>query len=992
MPARFLTDAERERLSSFPPSIPAEDLIGYYTLFEADLGRVRDRRGDHNLLGYALALGTLAYLGYCPDDLTQAPAEAVRYVADQLSIDPSVLPMYAERNQTRTDHLREIQEYLDFRNADEEELEALLAWLVERALEHDKPTLLLGLACEKLRVDRVVRPGLSRLKRLVGTARERAVGEMYRRLSPLLAGDISTTLDRLLVREARLKGTPLGWLREGATANTPTAIRGQIEKLHFLRRLGVPDWDVSSLSSNRLKLLSQLGKRDSNQALQRMSMERRYPILLAFLHQAYREITDEVIDLFDRCLGGAYSRAARDLDEFRKGAARSTNEKVLMFRDIGRIVLDPDVPDAALREAIHQYLPKEMLRAKVEETERLVRPLDDSYFDLLGERYNHIRAFSPAFLDAFEFRSNLARNPLLQAVELLRQMNSGRRRKVPEGAPMEFVGPKWKPYVVDSAGAISRKYYELSVLWELRGSLRSGDVWLDGSRRYADPETYLISPERWPRLREEVCSLVQGSPSGEARLQECRRELEEGLAALDKTLAGEGKVRVADGDLVLSPLKAEELPESTVLLRQLVAERLPRVELADLLVEVDDWTGFTRHLEHAGGATPRAKDIRAHLFASIFAQACNFGVTTMAELADLSYDRLAWATEWYLREDTLDAAVASIVNYQHRLPLSAAWGGGTLSSSDGQRFAVSVQARNATALPRYFGLGRGLTYYTWTSDQFSQYGSKVIPATVRDATYVLDEILDNETELPIEEHTTDSTGFTELVFALFDLLGLQFSPRIRDLGDQRLYRLEQIGKYEHAEQLLKGTINTKLILSRWDDLLRVAGSLKLGWVTSSLLVGKLQSFPRQNALTRALQEYGRLIKTIFILRYLESEEYRRRINGQLNKGESLHALRRFIFFANEGQIRKRQPEEQGNQASSLNLVTNAVITWNTVYMAEAIRQLKDEGYEVGDQDLAHLSPTLYDHINPYGKYSFDSSRPLDSPALRPLRQSSSSAR
>ncbi len=607
MPSRFLTDSERHRLSSFPPEIPVGDLIGYYTLSEADLERVRDRRGDHNLLGYGLALGTLRYLGYCPDDLTQAPAEAVGYVADQLGVDPNVLPMYAARSQTRTDHLREIQEHLGYRDAHEEELESLLGWLTERALEHDKPTLLLELACERLRAERVVRPGLTRIERLVGAARDRAVGETYRRLSPLLAGAMDRSLDGLLVREARLKGTPLGWLREGATANTPTAVKGQIEKLHFLRGLGVPDWDVSSLSSNRLKLLAQLGKRDSNQALQRMSMERRYPTLLAFLHQAYREITDEVVDLFDRCLGRAYSRAARDLDEFRKGAARSANEKVVMFRDIGRIVLDPDVPDDGLREAIHQYLPKEMLRAKVEETEKLVRPLDDSYFDLLGERYGHIRAFSPAFLDAFEFRSNLAHDPLLHAVELLRQMNAACRRKVPEDAPVDFVGPKWRPYVVDSAGAISRKYYELCVLWELRGSLRSGDVWLDGSRRYADPETYLISPERWPELREEVCHLAQANPDGEERLQECRRELEEGLAALDKTLAGEGKVRVTGGDLMLSPLRAEELPESTVLLRQLVAERLPRVELADLLVEVDGWTGFTGHLEHAGGATPRAK-------------------------------------------------------------------------------------------------------------------------------------------------------------------------------------------------------------------------------------------------------------------------------------------------------------------------------------------------------------------------------------------------
>ena len=233
-----------------------------------------------------------------------------------------------------------------------------------------------------------------------------------------------------------------------------------------------------------------------------------------------------------------------------------------------------------------------------------------------------------------------------------------------------------------------------------------------------------------------------------------------------------------------------------------------------------------------------------------------------------------------------------------------------------------------------------MTFYTWTSDQFSQYGTKVIPATVRDATYVLDEILDNETELPILEHTTDTAGYTEIVFALFDLLGLQFSPRIRDLGDQQLYRLDRSRTYRNLEPRLKGRIRRDRILRRWDDLLRVAGSLKRGWVTASLLISRLQSYRRQNALTRALQEYGRLVKTIFILRYLESEKLRRRINTQLNKGESLHSLREFLFFANRGKIRRKQEEEQVHQAMCLNLLTNCVITWNTVYMAAAIDQLR----------------------------------------------------
>jgi TnpA family transposase len=255
---------------------------------------------------------------------------------------------------------------------------------------------------------------------------------------------------------------------------------------------------------------------------------------------------------------------------------------------------------------------------------------------------------------------------------------------------------------------------------------------------------------------------------------------------------------------------------------------------------------------------------------------------------------------------------------------------------------------------------------------------------MRDATFVLDEILDNETELPILEHTTDTAGYTEIVFALFDLLGLQFSPRIRDLGDQRLYRLDRSKTYQNLEPRLKGRIRRDLILRHWDDLLRVSGSLKRGWVTASLLISRLQSYRRQNALTRALQEYGRLVKTVFILRYLESEQLRRRINTQLNKGESLHSLREFLFFAHRGKIRRRQEEEQVHQATCLNLLTNSVIAWNTVYMSAAIERLRIEGHPIQEADLAHLSPCRYEHINPYGKYGFEA-KDLGGAKLRPLR-------
>ena len=243
-------------------------------------------------------------------------------------------------------------------------------------------------------------------------------------------------------------------------------------------------------------------------------------------------------------------------------------------------------------------------------------------------------------------------------------------------------------------------------------------------------------------------------------------------------------------------------------------------------------------------------------------------------------------------------------------PLARAWGAGRLSSSDGQRFATRTRGPGVAALPRYFGhRRRGLQIYSWTSDQYSQYSSKVVAATVRDATQTLDGILDNQTVLPIEEHTTDTHGYTEMIFGVYDLLGLRFAPRIRDLTRQRLYRHGPSPAVETAE-LLRHKLRPELITPYWDELLRLAASLRHGWAPASLLLARLQAGSRRNPLAQALQEYGRLVKTNFVLAWLADQELRARIGRQLNKGEQLHALRRAIFYANEGHIRQRTPDRR----------------------------------------------------------------------------------
>jgi len=981
MPIGFLDNAERERLSQFPPDISNDEVIAYFTLTKSDRGIVPKTSSAANRLGVGVQIGTLRYLGFSPK-VARTPMPVVEYVAAQLGVPAAALKDYGGRRVTVAEHLAQVQEHLGFRRVSSTDAKELTAWLIERALEHDRPTLLLSLACDRLRMSKIVRPALNRIERVVARARRGARLETFRRLAPLLTPERRAKLDALVVADEGR--TPLAWLREDATKSSPKSITETLDKLRFLipRVAGV---DLGMLTPNHRKALAEIGYRSSNQALARMPEERRYPVLLAFLLRAHEEVTDETIEMFERCLAGTYARAERDLDDARLKAASSTEEKVRLLHEVLGLVVDRSIADKDLRKRIFDHLTEEALLDALADCEELVRPEDGGHLELLGDRYAYLRQFAPAFVAAFEFQSHQPGDPLLAALDVLRELNATGRRGVPEDAPVSFVPAKWLPYIVDDEGRIERKYYELCVLWALRGALRGGDVWLAGSRRYADPESYLIPQERWPSMRAEVSTQLGALTIGPERLDARCLELEVLLKRVDGLLPRYGRVRIENGELIVPRSPAEQRPASLDELERLVAARLPLVELSDLLLEVDGWTGFSKELRHAAGSQPRSKELLVHSHASILAQACNLGLTRMAHVADLSYEKLSWCTTWYLREETLGAAVVRIVNYQHRQPLARRLGTGAFSSSDGQRWVMPVPSRTATAVRPYFGYGRGVAASTWTSDQFSQYGAKPSVASMREATYVLDGILDNQTELKITEHTTDTAGYTDIVFAIFDLLGVQFMPRLRHVGGTCLYRIDRSTKYPNLDFLLRGTVNPPKILKHWDAMFRVVGSLKLGWVSASLFLTKLQR-PQKNALATALEEYGRLNRTIFLLRYIEDETMRKRIGSQLNKGEAVHALKRFLVIANQGQLRCSSYEEQVNQIACLNLVSNAVIAWNTTYMHVVLEQLRAEGHVVLDADVAHLSPARYEHINPHGRYTFDVARARPGGALRPLRR------
>ncbi|MGL6340919.1 MAG: DUF4158 domain-containing protein [Waterburya sp.] len=554
MPGQFLTRVERERLQSFPDEITPNEIIIFFTLSDKDLTLVKKRSGDHNLLGFALQLGTLRYLSFIPDNFPQLPLQVIEYVAQQLEVSSKVLTDYGERSQTRTSQLQEIQDYLGFCKPNKTDYQQLGIWLLERAMEHDRPLLLFQLLIKKLEIAKIIRPGLTILERMIATARNEAWTETALRLQPILTEERSQFLDSLLEVEIDKQRTPLAWLRTGAVSNSPKAIKNALAKIDELNQQRVKDWDVSILNPNRLKFLAKLGKKSPTQALFRTPEARRYSILIAFCSQIYTEIIDETIDLYISTLANTYARSKKDRDLFQRRIAQSLNQKIKLLNKIGQVILDEEIQDEQLRGKIYDQVTPEELSTAMAECKSLIRPHADDYFDFFALRYSYVRQFAPTFLAAFSFSSNRQPDDLIEAIKIIRHLDLQGKRKIPANAGIKFVPKRWSEYVINQEGKIVRKYYELCVLWELRTALRSGNIWLSNSRRYANPESYLIPKYQWLKLKSEVLRQIEISEVATHTIELKKQELSQLLSEFDATFQDNEQVRIEKADGVTTLL------------------------------------------------------------------------------------------------------------------------------------------------------------------------------------------------------------------------------------------------------------------------------------------------------------------------------------------------------------------------------------------------------------------------------------------------------
>jgi TnpA family transposase len=983
---RALTEAHLTSLLSLPVAEP--DLVRHWTLSSADLVAIGRRRRDRNRLGFALQLCALRYPGRLlrPDELI--PSGALHFVAKQLGIDPDALTSYASRFQTRYEQLDTLREAFGFADLTPVHRRAILEWLLPVALT---TTSALGIArtlMDELRRRRLIAPGPFVIEQLVAAVLVLAERHVAGQLTSGLSSTQIETLDALLASREDTSMSVLAWARQPPGAPGHKALKRIAEQLTRLRSVGLNPDCAEGVHPERLRKLAREGGRFTAQHLSALSLLRRRATLVATVLDTTARLTDDGIGLFDRAVGRMFRRAEAREESALLRDARAVNDKVRLLAKLGAALIAAKESDANLDGAVAAAVGWEKLAANVAEAERLVRPDKVDLPALATRAWPVLHRLGPMFLDAFQLRAVPAAAATLRALDLLQEVyGSGGGRKWPKSLPTSFLRPAWRDAVLHSGSEGSterRRTWEAATLLALRDRLRAGDIWVEGSRQWRAIEDQLIPPALFAAIREAGPLPVAVPATAEEYLAKRRALLEHRMGEINVKAAADklDDVSIKGGEMKITPLKAIT-PEEAEDAAELLYAMAPNARITSVLADVHRWTGFADAFTHLQTGMP-TDDPRVVL-TTVLADATNLGLTRMADACSVaSYHKLTWTAGWHLREDTYRQALAILVNAQQRQPLAALFGAADVSSSDGQAFLTAGRGEALGAYNARHGHQSSALFYTHVSSRHAPFSAASIPPS-GEAAYVIDGLLYHEADLSIAVHHTDGGGVSDHVFALAHLLGFRFAPRIPNLADRKLYALGPASTWPALAPFIAGRPDEKLITTQWDDVLRLATSVRTGTVSASLMLKRLGAYPRQNGLALALREIGRIERTLHALDWLEQPQLRRQATAELNKGESHNALSRAVCFHRLGRLHDRTAQAQQHRASGLALVTAAIVLWNTVYLGRALDAARRRGDVIPDALLAHLAPLGWQHINLTGDYLWSADASLGPDGFRPLR-------
>jgi TnpA family transposase len=971
---------DRTAYPKFKQSPNPKELAELYTPTSDEIKFVKSKTKSHEgFLSLMVMLKSFQRLGYFPHPEC-IPIAVIKHLRSCLKLQDWIKAIPSERQ--RYNYQNAIRDYLGVKQYDKAAQRLIAILVASEAEVKDHPADLINVAIEELVKERYELPAFSTLDRLVGHIRSMVNNRLFTIVSNNMNQVEQLYLDHLLSVETKESTTTLNLIKSPPKNATLSGVRLLQAKFDALMTFGDAKQLLANIARSKIRYFAAQGRALDISEFQDINLPKRRTLLLCLLYEAQVKTRDHLVEMFLRRILKIQNNAKQRLQELRDKHVMQTSELLGTFASVLTVSKETknnkeikDIKEifAVLGEQVLCILDEkggpDFLLEKYEE---IAAYNTNNHLPLMWRFYSSNRKVLFNLVRSLDINSTSADESVLDALKFVLDNEQKRGKYLPFEIDLDFISNNWRSLVVrniDGTEFLVRQQLEICVFSYLASEFKTGDACVVGSESYADFREQLLTHEECKPLIPEYCRQLGFPDNPQDFVEYLRAELTRVASSVDD-ICSDGKQLTIDkdGEPVLKRFKSTPEPPQVEELEDKIRELMPERSVLDILCNVEHWLNWTRHLGPLSGSEPKFKQSTERYIFTTFGYGCNLGPNQTARHSRgvVTSHMISYTNRRHISTPKIEAAIRDIINAFNRFSLPSIWGTGKKAAADGSKFEIYENNLHSEYHIRYGGYG-GIAYHL-ISDKYIALFTHFITCGVWEATYILDALFKNLSDIQPDTLYADTQGQSGPVFAISYLLGIKLMPRIRNWKNLTFLRPSVDATYKYIDPLFKGVVNWELIETHWHDMMRVVLSIKAGKIMPSTLLRKLGSYSKKNRLYQAFQELGKVVRTMFLLEYISDTKMRREITAVTNIAEKYHDFLDWICFGKDGKITENDPIEQEKRFKYIDLVASSIILHNTVDMSLAIQTLMARGEAVNHRYVKALSPFITRHIKRYGDY------------------------
>ncbi len=975
-----MASIERTAYPRFPRTLTLKDLQASFTPRPDETEwALRYARRPQGRLALLVLLKCFQYLRYFPA-LEAIPPEVVEHVSATLGVTPEQTIQYAGSQTALYRHHKAIRDLLGVQPYTDAHTRKLAIRIAQEAAAVVETRVdIINIVVEDLVRQGYELPVFRTLDDIAEQAHAFAQAELHVRIAQRLSAQQRKWLDQLIEAELPARRTLYNQLKRSAKKASRKHLGLLLDQLRWLESLPDSDALLADVPATKLKHMAEMAAVLDAGDMKDLWPAKRHALILALIRQMSIRARDDLAEMFIRRLG-AIHKSARDELQVIQARQRETSEELVATLEQVLEILAENLDDAATGQRVRELLAPHGSLDKLRADCEAIRVWSGgNHLPLTWKPFSSWRAAMFRMAEVLDFEAATQDRSLLKALQVLMDNENRKAEWITDEVDMSFASERWRKLVRRShalGNPTNRRYLEVCVFSHLSNDLRSGDVCIAGSESFADYRKQLLSWEECQTRLPDYCDRMSLPANAAGFVDGLKKLLTDTAGEVDKEFpqhAGDVVIG-SSGEPTLRRTTAREIPASAIALQAAIENRTSARNLLDILANIEHWTGFTRNFGPQSGDDPKLRNARERYLLTVFAMGCNLGPTQAARHLSngVTPHQLSYANQRHMGLEQLDNACRDLTELYLRLELPKLWGDGKKVAADGTQYDFYEQNLLVGMHFRYRKMGA--VAYRHVADNYIAVFRHFMPPGVLEAVYVIEGLTKAALSVQADTVYSDTHGQSETVFAFTHLLGIQLMPRIRNWKDLHFYRPEKGTKYRHIDRLFTEVVDWKLIRDHWQDLMQVAISIQAGRIASPMLLRKLSHEGRHNRLFAAARELGRVLRTVYLLRWISSKEMRQEVSATTNKIESYHAFTKWLDFGGDV-ITENDPNEQQKRVRYIDLVASAVILQNTVDMMRVLQELYAAGEPISVTDVEYLSPYMTYGVKRFGNYHLDLKRP-----------------